>query len=178
MGSKCVCMCSVMSDCDPMGCSPPGSSVHGISQAKILEQLTISFSRGPSQPRNQTHVSWLAGRFFTTVLSGKPRQAELETPCSQGNQVNIGLWCSGWCWMGTASWGLLSNLSDPPQQAGSHQQSIPRDLTPLYLQGWPRWVKSALLLVLSYLSQYSCPHTKQDRSQRWNRTPQVCGALT
>ena len=53
MGSKCVCMCSVMSDCDPVGCSPPGSSVHGISQAKILEQLAISFSGTvPTQKSN------------------------------------------------------------------------------------------------------------------------------
>ena len=38
-------------------CSPPGSSVHGISQARILEWVVISFSRGSSQPRDQTHVS-------------------------------------------------------------------------------------------------------------------------
>ena len=42
---------SVLSDsCNPMGCSPPGSSVHGISQARILEQVAISFPRGSSQP--------------------------------------------------------------------------------------------------------------------------------
>ena len=57
---------SVMSDsCDSMDCSPPGSSVHGISQASILEWVTISFSRGSSQPRDQTRVSCIAGRFFT-----------------------------------------------------------------------------------------------------------------
>jgi len=38
--------------CDPMDCSPSGSSVHGISQARILEQVAISFSRGSSQPRD------------------------------------------------------------------------------------------------------------------------------
>ena len=43
--------------CDPMDCSPPGSSVHGISQARILERVAISSSRGSSQPRNQTCVS-------------------------------------------------------------------------------------------------------------------------
>jgi len=48
-----------------MGCSPPGSSVHGISQARILEWVAISFSRS-SRPRDQTHVSCLAGGFFTT----------------------------------------------------------------------------------------------------------------
>ena len=44
---------SVVSDsCDPMDCSPPGSSVHGILQARILEWVAISFSRVSSQPRN------------------------------------------------------------------------------------------------------------------------------
>ena len=51
--------------CNPMDCSLPGSSVHGILQARILEWLAIPFSRGSSQPRNQTRVSCIAGRFFT-----------------------------------------------------------------------------------------------------------------
>ena len=48
-----------------MDCSLPGSSVHGILQARILEWAAISFSRGSSQPRNQTWVSCIAGSFFT-----------------------------------------------------------------------------------------------------------------
>jgi len=40
-----------------MDCSPPGSSVHGISQARVLEWVAIPFSRGSSQPRNQTCIS-------------------------------------------------------------------------------------------------------------------------
>ena len=51
--------------CDPMDCSPPGSSVHGILQARIVDWVTISFSRGSSQPRDQTQVSCTAGRHFT-----------------------------------------------------------------------------------------------------------------
>ena len=47
-------------------CSPPGSSVYGISQARVLEWVAISFSRGSSWPWNQTWASCLAGRFFTT----------------------------------------------------------------------------------------------------------------
>ena len=58
--------------CHPMNCSPPGSSVHGISQARILEWVAISFSRGSSRPRNQTFVSCLAGGLFTTESPGKP----------------------------------------------------------------------------------------------------------
>ena len=48
-----------------MDCSPPGSSVHGILQARILEWIAIPFSRRTSQPRDWTWVSHIAGRFFT-----------------------------------------------------------------------------------------------------------------
>ena len=51
--------------CDPMDCSPPGSSVQGISQARKLEWVAISFSRGSYWPRDQTRVSHIAGRRFT-----------------------------------------------------------------------------------------------------------------
>ena len=54
--------------CDPVDCSPPGSSVHGILQARILEWVAISFSRGSSQPRDQTHVSRIAGRCLSSNL--------------------------------------------------------------------------------------------------------------
>ena len=48
-----------------MDCSPPGSSVHGIFQAGILEWVAISFSRGSSRPRDWTPVSCVVGRFVT-----------------------------------------------------------------------------------------------------------------
>ena len=51
--------------CHPMDCSWSGSSVHGISQVRIVEWVAIPFSRGFSQPRDQTWVSSTAGRFFT-----------------------------------------------------------------------------------------------------------------
>ena len=51
--------------CDPMDCSLPGSSIHGIFQARVLEWVAISFSRGSSQPRDQTQVSCTAGRHLT-----------------------------------------------------------------------------------------------------------------
>ena len=59
--------------CDPMDCSPLGSSVLGILQARILEWVAIPSSMGSfSQPRDQTQVSGIAGRFFTepTLLIG------------------------------------------------------------------------------------------------------------
>ena len=49
---------------DPVDCSPPGSSIHGILQARILEWVAISFSRGSSWPRDWTQVSCIAGRRF------------------------------------------------------------------------------------------------------------------
>ena len=51
--------------CDPVDCSLPGSSVHGIFQAIVLEWIAISFSRGSSQPRDQTQVSHIVDRCLT-----------------------------------------------------------------------------------------------------------------
>ena len=50
---------------NPMGCSPPGSSVHGILQARILEGVAFPFSRDSSRPRDRTRVTCIACRFFT-----------------------------------------------------------------------------------------------------------------
>ena len=55
---------SCLTLCDSMDCSPPGSSVHGILQARILEWVAISFSRGSSRPRDWTQVSHIAGIRF------------------------------------------------------------------------------------------------------------------
>ena len=55
--------------CDSMDCSPPSSSVHGISQARIPEWVAISFSRGFSRPRDRTWVSRIAGRCFTVWVT-------------------------------------------------------------------------------------------------------------
>ena len=74
---------SVMSDCFAsktsrktvcdLDCSRPSSSVRGISQARILEWVAVSFSRGPWRPRYQTCVSCIAGRLFTAEPPGKPQ---------------------------------------------------------------------------------------------------------
>ena len=57
--------------CDPMDYCLPDSSVHVISQARILEWVAISFSNRSSQPRDQTSISSLAGGFFTAKPPGK-----------------------------------------------------------------------------------------------------------
>ena len=56
---------SCLTLCDPMDCSLQLYSVHGIIQARVLEWVAISFSRGSSQPRDRTWVSWIVGRCFT-----------------------------------------------------------------------------------------------------------------
>ena len=58
--------------CDPMNCSLPGSSVHGIFQARILEWDAISFSKVSSQPRDQTQVSALQADALPSEPAGKP----------------------------------------------------------------------------------------------------------
>ena len=65
-GKVCVCarvcaraqLCPTL--CNPIDCSPPGSSVHGILQARILEWTAISYSKGFSQPRDGTRVSYVS----------------------------------------------------------------------------------------------------------------------
>ena len=64
------CMCAksrqwCLTPSDPMDGSLPGSSVHGILQARVLEWVTISFSRRSSRPSDRTQVSCIAGRFFS-----------------------------------------------------------------------------------------------------------------
>ena len=66
----CAQLCPTL--CDPVDCSPPGSSVHRIFQARILEWVAISLSRGSSQPRNQTCVfctgKWILYHYTTWVI--------------------------------------------------------------------------------------------------------------
>ena len=61
----CLVAQSCLTLCDAMGCSPPGSSVHGILQARILEWIAMPSSRGSSQHRDRTQVFHVAGGFFT-----------------------------------------------------------------------------------------------------------------
>ena len=55
--------------CNPMDYRPPGSSVHGIFQARILQWAAAPFSRGSSQPRDWTLVSRIASRFFSILAN-------------------------------------------------------------------------------------------------------------
>ena len=73
---------------DPMDCSLPGSSVPGISQARIREWVAISFSRGSSWPRDQTQVSRTVGRCFTIWAT---REAQVSN--------RTWLYLDGPCWL-------------------------------------------------------------------------------
>ena len=77
---------SCLTLCDPMDCSLPGSSLHGILQARILEWVAIPFSRGSSQPRDQTWVSCIAGRCLAFPFSrgsSQPRSPALHVDSLQ-----------------------------------------------------------------------------------------------
>ena len=72
---------------DPMDCRPPGPSVHGMVQARILEWVAISFSKGSSQLRDQTRVSCIAGWFFTTE---PPRKSDVSTARLEKHMLMLG----------------------------------------------------------------------------------------
>ena len=87
---------SCLTLCDPMDYSPPGSSVHGILQARILEWVAIPFSRGSSPPRDWTWVSYTAGRSLTIwATKWSPRILEwVAIPF-----LGVSCWPTDWTWV-------------------------------------------------------------------------------
>ena len=84
--------CSVMPTfCNRMDCRPPGSSVCGILQTRILEWVAIPLSRGSSRPRDGTRVSCTAGRFFTISQSVSSVAQSCPTLCDPMNRSTPGL---------------------------------------------------------------------------------------
>ena len=73
----CVCAQSCLTLCNSMDHSPPGSSVHGILQARILEWVAISFSRDLPNPGTKSMSPALTDRFFTGKPSGKPKRSSV-----------------------------------------------------------------------------------------------------
>ena len=78
-----------------MDYSPPGSLVHGISQARILEWVAISISKGSSQTRDWTHVSCTAGGFFAIEPPGKGKWKLQSTETLRRKYGRISLWLQG-----------------------------------------------------------------------------------
>ena len=66
--------------CDPMDCSLPGSSFHGILQARILEWVAISFSRGSSRSRDRIQVSRIPGRHFKVEIAAAAAKSLQSCP--------------------------------------------------------------------------------------------------
>ena len=96
---------SCLTLCDPMDCSLPGSSIHGIFQARVLEWVVISFSRRSSQPRDWIWVSHIVGRCFTiwatrevvTVIYFYPTVCSLllsQLFCSLEMKICFSTWAS------------------------------------------------------------------------------------
>jgi len=83
---------SCLTLCDPMDCSLPGSSLHGILQARLLERIAISSSRGFFRLRERTCISSIAGGFFTTEPQGKPPKEMVQFSFSV---VSDSLWPHG-----------------------------------------------------------------------------------
>ena len=83
---------SCLTLCHPMDYSLLGSSVHGIFQARVLEWIAMSFSRGPSRPRNRTQVSRIAGRRFTVWATREALISHSRKPGSKW--VTTQLWLS------------------------------------------------------------------------------------
>ena len=83
--------------CDPMDCSPSGSSVHGTLQARILEWVALPFYKGSSRPRDWTQVSRIADRFFT-VWATREAQNNLgvcQSVVGQGKFIRIHFGATG-----------------------------------------------------------------------------------
>ena len=90
-----------------MDCSLSGSSVHGIFQARVLEWIAISFSRGSSRPRNHTLVSRIAGRCFTVWATRDVSFREFQVVCNF--IIYLSLWGSSrlpqaWWFTGRIHW--------------------------------------------------------------------------
>ena len=77
--------------CDPIGCSLPSPSVHGIFQARILEWVAIPFSRGLPNQRTEPMSPALTGAFFPTEIPGSPPPHLTHAQCAfiSGNQSGI-----------------------------------------------------------------------------------------
>ena len=100
---------SCLALCHPMDCGPPGSSVHRILQARILEWVAIPFSRASSGPKGQTWFSCVAGIFFYCLSH-------------QGTSCYVLMWSDRElmllnCGVGEDSWGSLGLQGDPTSQS-------------------------------------------------------------
>ena len=142
MHAKSLQLCPTL--CDSVACSPPGSSVQEILQARILEWAAISFSRGSSRPSNRTWDSCIAGGFFTIWATMEAHPAAYEdTRLSEFFAARAGAEQNLWSFLThtllTPAMGSLINMTySPPKQQPCQFNNLP-------LNDWvgafwrPRW---------------------------------------
>ena len=113
----CSCGYVLVSQCPTLGdlvdCSPPGSSVHGIFQARILEWVATPFYRGSSRLRDGTQVSWIVGWF--DLLASTPLSVSLMLSCACPPGLTISS-----CWLPPPGTGLLQPGSAGSSRPGAH----------------------------------------------------------
>ena len=136
-----------MSDsCEPMDCNPPGSSVHGILQARILEWVAMFASRGFSQHRDRTCVSpiklALASGFFTTSATWRPLLSICTHP------------------IGSV---LLENRDQYTLSAHTHPYSFPQSLSTSFRSLHQH---AAVLFSVSPVSSMSLPNKSSPRAEQ------------
>ena len=112
----CLVTNSCLTLCDPMDCSLPDSSVHGIFQARLLERVASSFFRGSSQLRDQTHIScrWI---LYHWTARQAPHKWLLRRKYSTLWEISITMTLSR-RWHGGPSWGTESPLVSHPGAVG------------------------------------------------------------
>ena len=111
------CLCLTL--CDPIDCSPPGFSVHGVLQARILVWGAIPFSRGSSRPRDWTWVSCIAGRFFTVWATREAQYCQISEWKSEPGGIES--WSGGIYYDHENDWALghTGPLAQVPDTGGS-----------------------------------------------------------
>ena len=129
--------------CDPEDWSPPGSSVHRMPQARILEWVAIPFSRGSSRPRDRTQVSSIASRFFTSWAT---REAHSDSEWALNSMPGL----------------LIGREEDTethrkrPCENGTRDQSV-ADTNPGMLRATRRWKRHGRILPESFQREHG-PH--------------------
>ena len=131
MGAQSLESCPIL--CSLMDCSPPGSSVHRILQARILEWVAMPFPRGSSQPWDQTQVSCIEGGFFTSWAT---RETTREAPhpqfINQESKFLQGSCCpisQIWAWRSAATlWTLPATATLKPLVLEWHSENESRSV--------------------------------------------------
>ena len=118
--------------CNPVrGCPMPGSSVHGILQARVLECVAIPFSAGSSQPRDQTQVSCIAGRFFTAwatrawSIVGTLLISDTKSECPQvSGSVCFSSFCVFWAWKALRTDAMMVSTTGVSLWSAERQENL------------------------------------------------------